>query len=260
MNLDFNDKNIVITAGASGIGYEIAKAYNRCGARVFVCDIDEQKVLTTNETHENIRAFVADVGDAKQIGRFFDFVRSQTSQLDVLVNNAGIAGPTALTEEVTPEEWDQTIAVNLNGMFYAAREAIPMIKASQGGSIVNIASNAAYFGYPYRSPYAASKWAILGFTKTMAMELGPAGINVNAICPGSVKGPRIDGVIQKEALMRDLSIEEVKAGYERQVSLRSFVEVTDVANTILFLTSPHGRMISGQALGVDGHTETLTNF
>ncbi|MEM7371896.1 MAG: SDR family oxidoreductase [Bacteroidota bacterium] len=260
MNLDFSGKHIAITAGASGIGYAIAKSFERYGAKVFICDIDEKKVSDVNAKHAHILGSVVDVADAKQVARFFDFIRTHSPKLDVLVNNAGIAGPTALTEEIKPEEWDQTIAVNLNGMFYSAREAIPMIKTDKGGSIVNIASSAAYFGYPYRSPYAASKWAILGFTKTMAMELGPLNINVNAICPGSVKGPRIDAVIGQEALQRNISFEEVKTGYERQVSMRSFVDAEDVAHTILFLSSPYGRMISGQTLGVDGHTETLTNY
>ena len=141
-----------------------------------------------------------------------------------------------------------------------ASGAIPFIKKAEGGSIVLISSSAAWFGYPYRSPYSASKWAVLGLMKTLAMELGPSGIRVNALCPGSVKGPRIDAVVKNEAKLREVLEEEVREGYERQVSMRSFVETNDIAEMILFLASKHGKMISGQAIGIDGHTETLTNF
>ena len=260
MNFNFAGQNVVITAGASGIGYEVAKAFEKSEANVYVCDVDEEKVKDFAEKHDKIHAFRADVGDPRQVEDFFAFIRAKTDTVDVLFNNAGVAGPTALTQDVLPEEWAKTIAVNLNGMFYVARLAIPMIKRAGGGSIINMSSSAAYFGYPFRSPYTASKWAIIGFTKTMAMELGPEKIRVNAICPGSVKGPRIDAVIEKEARLRKIPFEEVKAGYERQVSLRSFVDVQDVVNIVLFLSSPSGGMISGQALGVDGHTETLTNY
>ena len=260
MNINFSNQHIVITAGASGIGYEIAKGFASYGAEVYVCDIDKEKVEALKTTHTNIHGFVADVGNNAQVEAFFQWIRTKTSSLNVLVNNAGISGPTALTEDVQPEEWDRTLAVNLGGMFYTTRLAIPMIKQMPTGSIVNISSNAAYFGFPFRIPYTASKWAAIGFTKTLAMELGGDKIRVNAVCPGSVDGPRIDAVIAKEAQHRQITFEEVKASYERQVSLRSFVNAADVVNTILFICSPFGAMISGQALGVDGHTETLTNY
>jgi len=260
MEIDFSEQHVVVTAGASGIGYEIARSYEKLGADVFICDVDEEKVHAVSTRHRRIHPFVADVGDFQQVEAFFDFIRSKTKSLNVLINNAGIAGPTKLTADVLPNEWERTLAVNLNGMFFAAKLAIPMIQNSQGGSIMNMSSSAAYFGFPFRSPYTASKWAIVGFTKTMAMEYGGDKIRVNAICPGSVKGPRIDAVIEKEASLRQITFEEVKAGYERQVSLKSFVDVEHVVNTILFVTSSFGSMISGQALGVDGHTETLTNF
>lgn len=260
MNLDFTGKYVIVTAGGSGIGYEIAKAFEQKGAIVFACDVDAEKITILKARHPNIHGFVANVGNAKEVEAFFSFIQTITPSIHVLVNNAGIAGPTALTANIQPDDWDQTLAVNLNGMFYHARLAIPMIQKSNGGAIINISSSAAYFGYPFRSPYTASKWAVIGFTKTMAMEYGPDNITVNAICPGSVKGQRINSVIEKEAKIRNLTFEEVKAGYERQVSLRSFVGVEDIVNTVLFLTSPHGKMISGQALGIDGHTETLTNY
>lgn len=260
MKIDFKHKKVVVTAGASGIGHNIAKGFAAKGATVFVCDIDKDRVDTINEFENNTYAFVADVSNYNDVEAFFKFIQTQTDRIDVLVNNAGIAGPTARVEEVTSNEWDKTVAVTLNGMFYNTKLAIPMIRKSGGGSIINISSSAAYFGFPFRTPYTASKWGIIGFTKTIAMELGPEDIRVNAICPGSVSGDRIDGVIQKEADLRGVTFNDVKSGYERQVSLRTFVDAEDVTNTILFLASKYGNKISGQALGVDGHTETLTNF
>lgn len=260
MEFNFKNKIVIITAGASGIGYNIAKGFIGGGATVFVCDIDKNKVDSINKNDDNIHAFVADVGKYQEVEAFFKFIKTYTNQIDILVNNAGIAGPTAIVEDVTSTEWEQTIAVNLNGMFYNTKLAVPMIKKAGGGSIINISSSAAYFGFPFRTPYTTSKWGIIGFTKTIAMELGQDRIRVNAICPGSVSGERIDSVIKKEADLRKLTFNEVKSGYERQVSLRTFVDAVDVTNTILFLCSKYGSKISGQALGVDGHTETLTNF
>jgi NAD(P)-dependent dehydrogenase (short-subunit alcohol dehydrogenase family) len=260
MMIDFTNKHVVITAGASGIGYNIAQGFAAKGAKVFVCDIDREMVDKVNNVETDIHAFVANVGEYNEVVAFFKFVKTYTNSIDVLVNNAGIAGPTAKVEEVKPEEWDQTIAVTLNGIFYNTKQAIPMLRNAKGGSIINISSSAAFFGFPYRTPYTASKWGIIGFTKTIAMELGPEGIRVNAICPGSVSGNRIDSVIRKEAELRRITFNDVKSGYERQVSLRTFIDADDVTNAILFMCSEYGNKISGQALGVDGHTETLTNF
>ena len=260
MNNDFENKFVVITAGASGIGFNIANGFADRGATIFVCDIDEEKINHINNTENNIHAFNADVGVSEDVEKFFDFIKTYTQHIDVLINNAGIAGPTARVEDVTPKEWERSIAVSLNGMFFCTRLAVPMLYNANGGSIVNISSSAAHHGYPFRTPYTSSKWGIIGFTKTIAMELGPKGIRVNAICPGSVNGPRIDSVIQKEAELRGVSFDHVKSGYERQVSLRTFVEAEDVTNTILFICSDTGAKISGQSLFVDGHTETLTNY
>jgi NAD(P)-dependent dehydrogenase (short-subunit alcohol dehydrogenase family) len=190
----------------------------------------------------------------------FDEIASRYGRLDVLVNNAGISGPTAPVEEIAPADWDRTVAVDLNGQFYCTRLAVPFLKAAGGGSIILISSSAAFFGYPLRTPYTACKWALVGFMKTLAMELGPHRIRVNAICPGSVRGPRIDGVIERDAAKRGRTAAEIRRLYERQTSLRAFVAAEDVANAAFFLASEQGAMISGQALGVDGHTESLSSW
>ena len=200
---------------------------------------------------------MADVSDPEQVDQLFSEVASHLGGLDVLVNNAGIAGPTGLTEELEPADWERTIAVNLNSQFYCARRAIPLLKTAGGGLIVNISSSAGLFGYPLRSPYAASKWAIVGFTKTLAMELGEFGIRANAICPGPVAGPRIDNVIRSRAEEEGVPFDAMRERYLSHNSLRTFFTPQDIAKMVVFLCTDAGRKISGQALAIDGNTETL---
>ncbi len=250
----------LVTGGALGIGRAIANRFAAEGWRVHVCDADPEAVRRFLAELPSCSASVADVSRVSDVDATFDEVASRYGRLDVLVNNAGVSGPTAPVEEIAPADWDRTVAVDLNGQFYCTRRAVPMIRAAGGGSIILISSSAAFFGYPLRTPYTACKWALIGFMKTIAMELGPQGIRVNAICPGSVRGPRIDGVIERDAAKRGLSAAEIRRVYERQVSLRSFVAAEDIANAAFFLASDQGAMISGQALGVDGHTEGLSNW
>lgn len=248
---------IFISAGASGIGRSTAEAYLRQGDRVAVCDADEGALQSFSRAHPQALALIADVANPKAVENALGNVKRDFGGLDVLVNNAGIAGPTARVENIEVDDWQRTIAVDLNGVFYCTRCAIPLLRGSSTASIVNIASNAALFGLPLRSAYTACKWALIGLTKTWAMELGPEGFRVNAICPGSVEGPRIRQVIHRDAVARNLSDDEVAQEYKRQSSLRTFVEAEDVAALTLFLTSEAGRRISGQAIGLDGHTEGL---
>ncbi len=250
----------LVTAGAGGIGRVIAEAFIGQGYCVYVCDIDATAIDSFLQANPKANAMPADVADIAQVEQVFEALGDSHDHLDILVNNAGIAGPTAHVEDIEPLEWDQTINVNLNGHFYCTRQAVPMLKAAGGGSIINMSSNAAFFGCPLRAPYVASKWALLGFTKTLAMELGPFGIRVNAICPSSVEGKRIDAVIERDAKRRGKTAEEVREMYLRQSSMRSFVSAEDVANLALFLASDQSARISGQALGLDGHTESLMNW
>lgn len=251
---------VVISGGARGIGCTIAEHFADAGYRVHVGDSDRSAVEGFMAAHRAIGAGCVDVAEAAQVDAFFDEVERRYGRLDVMVNNAGIAGPTAPVEKIVPSEWERTIAVDLNGQFYCTRRAVPLLRAAGGGSIINISSSAAFFGYPLRTPYAACKWAIIGFTKTLAMELGRDGIRVNAICPGSVKGPRIDGVIERDARSRGMTPEQIRTVYERQASMRQFVSADDIAAMACFLASSQGKLISGQAIGVDGHTESLSNW
>jgi NAD(P)-dependent dehydrogenase (short-subunit alcohol dehydrogenase family) len=250
---------VLVTAGASGIGRCIAETFLAQGCKVHICDIAESAIKDFLSANPGATASLADVSNPQEVGNLFEDLRQQHGRLDVLVNNAGVSGPTASVADIEIDDWNHTINVDLNGPFYITRLAVPMLKESGGGSIINIASNAALFGYPLRSPYAAAKWAIIGLTKTWAMELGPENIRVNALCPGSVNGERIQGVIKRDAAERGVDADTIREVYQRQSSMRLFVDAQDVASMALFLASDLGATISGQAIGVDGHTEGLSN-
>ncbi len=252
------DKRVVVTAGAAGIGRAIAEGFHRAGARVHVCDLDPSSLADLAAEHPEIGRSQADVADPDQVARLFEDAARHLGGLDVLVNNAGIAGPAGPTEDCAIEDWRRTLAVNLDGAFLCLRHAIPMIKAAGAGSIVNISSTAGLFGYPLRAPYVASKWALVGLTKTLAIELGPHGIRANAVCPGAIEGPRMDRVIAAEAAARGVREASVREAYTRQTSLRTFIDAADIAEMVLFLCSDAGARISGQAMTVDGHTESLS--
>ncbi len=258
MALELQGKRVVVTAGAAGIGRAIIETFVGAGASVHTCDVDEAALSSVRGSLPELGATVADVADAGAVDKLFDEALDGLGGLDILVNNAGIAGPTAPVEDIAPDDWRRTIAVDLDGAFHCARRAIPELKRAGGGCIVNIASTAGLFGFPNRSPYASAKWGLIGLTKTMAMELGAYGIRVNAICPGCVTGPRIDRVIAADAAARGLDVAEVRAAYEAQVSMRTFVDAVDIANMALFVCSAAGARISGQALAVDGHTISLS--
>lgn len=249
----------MISAGAAGIGRVIAETFLAHDRHVHVCDIDDDAITEFLASNPSASATKADVSHVGQVEPVFDDLLERYGRLDVLINNVGIAGPTAHVEDIDPAEWDQTIAVDLNSHFYCARKAIPLLKASRG-SIINIASSVVFTGCPTRAPYTAAKWAIVGLTKTLAMELGPDGVRVNAICPGSVEGERVNAVAERDAKKRGLTVEAIRDVYLRQSSLRTFIEPQDVANMALFLASDLASKISGQAIGLDGHTETLTNW
>lgn len=250
-------KRVFVSAAAAGIGRAIADRFLEAGAHVRICDIDEDALDRLEATQDRLSGVRADVADPGQLVSAFKTVAQDFGGLDVLVNNAGISGPTANTECITPADWQRTIDVNLNGAFYCSRLAIPLLKASGGGSIINIGSTAGLHGYPLRAPYAASKWALIGFTKTLAMELGPFGVRVNAVCPGSVQGPRIEGVYAAKAAARGVSVEEIREAFRQKSSLRTLIDADDIAETVLFLCSDGGARIAGQVLAVDGHTETM---
>ena len=250
---------VMVTAGASGIGRVIAETFLSHGSRVHVCDINPSAIDEFLGANPGAGASVTDVADVGMVDALFDEMEARFGHLDVLVNSAGIAGPTVATEKIDPVDWDRTIAVNLNGQFYCVRRAIPLLRKSRSGSIINISSSAGLLGCPMRAPYVASKWAVIGLTKTLAMELGPGGIRVNAICPASVEGERIERLMERDARERGVTRDEVRQAYTKQTSLRRFVSAQDVANMALFLASDLAGSVTGTAMSVDGHTESLSD-
>jgi NAD(P)-dependent dehydrogenase (short-subunit alcohol dehydrogenase family) len=251
-------KRVLVTAAGAGIGRALAAAFLSSGARVWICDIDAEALAATKDAHPELGGTRTDVADEGAVDALFGAIWQAFGGLDVLVNNAGIAGPTGPIEALDPADWRRCVAVNLDGAFLCARRAVPLLKGAGGGSIINISSTAGLMGYPLRTPYAAAKWAVIGLTQSLAIELGSHRIRVNAICPGSVEGARMARVLEAEAAARGVREEEVRAAYVRTTSMRSFVRPEDIAAMALFLCSDLGASISGQAIAVDGNTETLS--
>jgi NAD(P)-dependent dehydrogenase (short-subunit alcohol dehydrogenase family) len=250
----FAGTRVLVTAAASGIGLVIARRFAADGARVHVCDVDDDGLAALRADRPEIVGTHADVALQPDVEALFTEVAAELGGLDVLVSNAGIAGPAGPVQEIDPDGWRRTLEVNLTGAFLAARAAIPLLPDT-GGSVVLMSSNAGLMGLPFRAPYVASKWGLIGLAKTLAMELGPRGVRVNAVCPGDVEGERIERVIAAEAASRGLSVDEVAAERVAAVSLRTMIRPDDVASLVLFLCSEAGAKISGQALAVDGNAE-----
>ena len=250
-------KKVVITAGAGGIGFAIARQLYAQGARVAICDVDADALKRASDTLGGCIAEKADVSDDAAVEAFFDKVRAGLGGLDALVNNAGIAGPTGHLEDLSPDEWRRCVDICLTGQFLCARQAIPMIKAAGGGALVNMGSAASKHGYAYRTPYSAAKFGVIGLTQSLAKELGPDNIRVNAVLPGIVEGPRMDGVIRARAEATGVSFDAMREEYLKNISLRRMVSPDDVATTVAMLISDLGNNLSGQSLAVDGNVETL---
>ncbi|MBT4888785.1 MAG: SDR family oxidoreductase [Rhodospirillales bacterium] len=257
MTNEFSGTRVLITAGASGIGAATAKQFLDCGAHVHICDIDEAAVSRFLKENPTATGSITDVSNEQSVDELFETVQQELGGLDVLNNNAGIAGPTDPVEGVSYADWQRCLDVNLGAAFLCARRAIPMLKEAGGGSIINMSSTAGLFGFPNRSPYAAAKWAIIGFTKTLAMELGTDNIRANCICPGSVSGDRMDRVVAAHAIATGETEEAIRTSYTSASSMNTFVSPDDIAASILFLCSKAGNKISGQALPVDGHAEAI---
>ncbi|MEM6374501.1 MAG: SDR family oxidoreductase [Pseudomonadota bacterium] len=239
---------VLITAGASGIGLAMTRAFAERGDEVWVTDVDKAALAALPEGIAGRHC------DAVDEARLIEVIE-EIGALDVLCANAGIAGPTAKVEDVELADWRGCVSVNLEGAFLATKHALPAMKAAGQGAVVFTSSTAGQFGYPNRAPYSAAKWAIIGLMKTVAMEAGPFGVRANAICPGAVEGPRMEGVLAREAAAKGMTRDQVYEGYAAGTSMRSFVEAEDIAQMAVFLASDAARMVSGQVIAVDGHTE-----
>jgi NAD(P)-dependent dehydrogenase (short-subunit alcohol dehydrogenase family) len=245
---------VLVTAGAGGIGLVIAKTFAAHGAKVHVCDVDDKALKSLPKEFFRTKT---DVSNVSQVDDLFQELQKSLGGLDVLVNNAGIAGPTAKVEDIRPGDWERCIAIDLNGMFYCTRKAMPMIKAAGGGSVINLSSIAGRLAFPMRTPYSAAKWAVVGFTQSLAAEAGPDGVRVNCIQPGIVEGERVERIIAAKAEALGISSKDVLEKMVEGVSLKTTVTAQDVANTALFLASDAGKHISGQAISVCGGVRYL---
>jgi len=224
---------------------------------VHLCDVNDAALADARAALPTAVVSKVDLADGEAVDRWMQAALADLGGIDVLVNNAGIKGPTAFVEDVTPEEWRESLAIGLDTQYLCARRVAPLMKAQGSGSIINMSSMAGVFGYGMRTPYAAVKWAVIGLTKSLAIELGPHNVRCNAICPGSVAGARMNSVIENEAAMRGVDTALVKTEYLSGQSIKRFVEADEIADMCLFLASPASKMVTGQAIGVDGHTEAF---
>lgn len=246
-------KRVFITAGAGGIGKVIAEAYSAQGAQVYVCDQDRAAIAALPGL---ITGHCVDVTDETALDDWLQSGLAQLGGCDVLINNAGVAGQADPVEALDLAQWKHCLAVNLDAQMLTCRAIAPVMKQQKSGAIINLSSTSGLFGAPFRAPYAAAKWAVIGFTKTIATELGPFGIRCNAICPGAVSGERMDRVLAAEAQARGVTADDVYKDYASGSSLRRFAEPEEIAQLCLYLSSDAARFVSGQAIAVDGNTET----
>jgi NAD(P)-dependent dehydrogenase (short-subunit alcohol dehydrogenase family) len=253
-NLKMNQK-VLVTAGAAGIGLEIGKAFVSNGAKVFVCDINEAALKELGQNVPGVITKVCDVSKRSDIESMVTYAGEALGGLDVLVNNAGISGPTAPVEEIDPNEWEKVMQIDLNGTFNVTRMSIPYLKKSSAGVIINMSSLAGRFGYENRSPYSTAKWGLIGFTKTLSIELGKYGIRSNAILPGAVAGPRIERVLQGRADANGTTLEQERERAMSIQSLKGFVDPKDIAALVVFIASNSAKMISGQIFPIDGDAQ-----
>lgn len=248
---------VLVTAGAQGIGLAIARRFVNEGADVHICDVDEEALKAAQESLPALSVSRTDVSDETQVLAMFEALGARWRALDVLVNNAGVSGPTSRLEDTTLDAWRNTLDVILTGTFLCARSAVPLLRAAGGGAIVNISSVAGRLGFSLRSPYSASKFGLAGLTQTWAMELGPSNIRVNSVLPGVVSGERVERIIAARAEAGGVSNDAMREQLVEKVSLRRMTRPEDVANQVVFLCSEQGAMISGQSISVCGNVEYL---
>ena len=244
-------RRVLITAGGDGIGRAMGQAFEADGFQVWVTDVNSDALAHCPESWMKT---LCDASDEPQVQALFADINKRWGGIDALCANAGIAGPTAAVEDIQVTDWRRCVSVNLEGAFLAAKYGGPMLKASKG-AIVLTSSTAGIYGFPNRAPYAAAKWGVIGFMKTLAMEWGPAGVRANVICPGAVEGPRMKSVMEREAFAKGTTYQHIQNGYAGGTSMRSLVTAEDVANMAVFLCSDGSRLVSGQVIAVDGHTE-----
>jgi NAD(P)-dependent dehydrogenase (short-subunit alcohol dehydrogenase family) len=249
-------KRVLVTAGASGIGLAIAAAFHDEGASVCVADVSDEHLSALVAARPGIGAFTCDVGNPEQVGSLFSRLTDRwDGRIDVLVNNAGISGPTAAIEDIAWRDWERTLRVNVGGMFLCIQAAIPLWRRNGGGTAINISSTSARTGLLERLPYVVSKVAVHGLTLNVARELGPLGVSCNALLPGMVDNERGRRLIEDAARQGGVSYDQAMAESLKYISMRSAIDPAEVGALCLHLASPAGARISGQLIGVCGNAE-----
>ncbi|MBT5571837.1 MAG: SDR family oxidoreductase [Alphaproteobacteria bacterium] len=248
-------QRVIVTAGGSGIGRAIVNQFVASGARVHICDVQSELISGMTENNMNVTGTLADVGKPADVETLVAEAVTQMGGVDVLVNNAGVGGPRGAIEDISYEDWDRTISVNLNGMFYCIKNVAPHMKAQNSGCIVNISTASAKVALPMRSPYVASKVGVLGLTHTVAREYGPFGIRCNSILPGLIDNERGRGIVANQAIERGITAEEREAEFLEFISLKCWIDPSEVGDLAVFLASHAGRHITGQDIGMDGNVE-----
>ena len=248
-------QKVIITAGASGIGLATAQAFLNQGAQVYICDVNQPLLETVLTENPGLQGAIADVGNPQQVEAFFQQAITAMNGIDVLVNNAGIGGPKAAIEDIDYQDWDDSIRINLSGMFYCAKQVIPTMKQQGSGCIINISTGSAKTGLPKRLPYVASKVGVLGLSHNLARELGEFNIRCNTILPGLMDNPRGRSLVAKHAEETDQTVEAAEAEFLQYVSLRTWIQPSEIAETACFLASDAARHITAQEVAVDGNCE-----
>lgn len=254
--MDLSGKTAIITAGASGIGRVIAKRFVEAGAKICVCDIVDETLDALRAELPSALVVKADVSRSTDVAALYDAFLARYDRLDILVNNAGISGPTKPVEQITDEEWNETMAVNVTGQFYMVRKAVPLFRQAGGGCVINLSSVAGRMGMPLRAPYSTSKYAVRGLTDVLAVELGELNVRVNAILPGLVDGPRGQRVMREQAAARGMTLEEYMPFFLHNVSMHAMIDMKEIADMALFLASDLAPHISGQSISVCGNFES----
>ena len=260
MPLSLINKKIIISGGASGIGWSTAKICLSRGAIVYICDIDSKSLKKVQKhplNKKKLFTYECDASDEYEVSNFFSKIRKKTKKIDALINNVGVAGPTGTIDKLESADWEKTMHINVNSHFYFNKQAIPLLKKTRSSSIINISSGAGILGFPLRSPYAASKWAVIGMTKTLAMELGKYRIRVNAICPGTIKGDRMKRVIRDKSKFIKASSKKIESEFISMASMNCWIYEDDIGKMCTFLISDDAERISGQVIGVDGNAIRL---
>lgn len=259
MDVSVKGSRVIITGAAAGIGAVMAQRFMDEGARVHILDADGDALDRFASEHPGVTASLCDASDPDAVCRAFEESQAALEGVDVLINNVGIKGPTALIEDIEPADWKHCIEVNTGGHFYLTRLCVPLMKRQRSGSVVFMSSVAGRLGFPTRAPYATAKWGLVGLTQSLAMELGPHNIRVNAILPGAVAGARNEQVLERAAREAGIGIEEMRTRTKKSNSMRVFVSPEEVADLVIFLISPRAPHLSGQSIGVCGNYETLAD-